>query len=161
MFVLGVDPGLTRTGYAVLSDHGHKPSLRSVGVIRTTRQDTLSERLAELYRDLSAVVADHRPEVLALESVFVNQNLQTAISVAGASGVISLVAAERGIPMFEYTPSAVKSAVCGYGSATKEQVQHMIMRRLDLAAAPQPADAADAVAVALCHLQSARLRVAQ
>lgn len=161
MFVLGVDPGLTRTGYAVLSNRNLKPTLRSVGVIRTTPSDTLAERLAELYRDLSSVVADHEPEVLAIESVFVNQNLQTAMSVARASGVIILVAAERRIPVFEYTPSAVKSAVCGYGSATKDQVQQMIVRRLDLPGAPRPADAADAVAVALCHMQSARLRMAQ
>ncbi len=161
MFVLGVDPGLTRTGYAVLSNRNLKPTLRSVGVIRTTPSDTLAERLAELYRDLSSVVADHEPEVLAIESVFVNQNLQTAMSVARASGVIILVAAERRIPVFEYTPSAVKSAVCGYGSATKDQVQQMIVCRLDLPGAPRPADAADAVAVALCHMQSARLRMAQ
>jgi crossover junction endodeoxyribonuclease RuvC len=161
MFVLGVDPGLTRTGYAVLSDRNLRPALRTVGVIRTSRGDTLAERLAELYTDLSAVVAEHEPDVMAIESVFVNQNLQTAMSVARASGVIILVAAERRLPVFEYTPSAVKSAVCGYGSAAKDQVQEMIMRRLDLPSTPQPADAADAVAVALCHMQSARLRVAQ
>lgn len=161
MFVLGVDPGLTRTGYAVVANRRLKPTLVSVGVIRTAAQAPLPGRLAELYGDLSAVVADHRPDVMAIESVFVNQNLQTAMSVARASGVIILVAAEHGIPVFEYTPSAVKSAVCGYGAATKDQIQQMIMRRLDLASAPQPADASDAVAVALCHTQSARLAAAQ
>ena len=161
MFVLGIDPGLTRTGYALVSNDRLSPRLRSVGVIRTDRKDSLPVRLAELYADLSSVVAEHQPAVVAIESVFVNLNLQTAISVARASGVIILVAAEHGLPVHEYTPSAVKSAVCGYGSATKQQVQEMIVRRLDLPSAPQPADAADAVAVALCHMQSSRLRVAQ
>ena len=161
MFVLGIDPGLTRTGYALVSNDRLSPQLRSVGVIRTDRKDPLPVRLAELYADLSAVVAEHQPAVMAIESVFVNLNLQTAISVARASGVIILVAAEHDLAVHEYTPSAVKSAVCGYGSATKQQVQEMIVRRLGLPSAPQPADAADAVAVALCHMQSSRLRVAQ
>lgn len=156
MFVLGIDPGLTRTGYAIVSDGRARPELRSVGVIKTDPGQPLERRLLELQNDIASVIADHQPYVLAIESVFVNKNLQTAISVARASGVVIVAAAQSGMPVHEYTPSAVKSAVAGYGSATKEQVQQMVMRRLNLPAAPKPADASDAVAVALCHLQTAR-----
>jgi crossover junction endodeoxyribonuclease RuvC len=118
----------------------------------------MASRLRELYDDLEGVVAQFAPEEVAIEEVFVNRNLQTATSVARASGVAMLAAARAGLAVFEYTPSAVKMAVAGYGDATKDQVQVMVARRLGLAGAPSPADAADALAVALCHLQSATLR---
>jgi crossover junction endodeoxyribonuclease RuvC len=127
-------------------------------VISTAPGDTVASRLRELYDDLEGVVAQFAPEEVAIEEVFVNRNLQTATSVARASGVAMLAAARAGLAVFEYTPSAVKMAVAGYGDATKDQVQVMVARRLGLAGAPSPADAADALAVALCHLQSATLR---
>lgn len=159
MFVLGIDPGLTRTGYAVIeSNRSGSARLRAVGVVRTSPDHPMAERLAELFDDLSAIIAEHEPAALAIESVFVNQNLQTATNVGRASGVAILAGARAGLDVHEFTPTSVKSAVTGYGNAPKEQVQKMVAARLGLPAAPQPADAADAVAVALCYLQSARMR---
>lgn len=158
MFVLGIDPGLSRTGYGVVEATGTTIRAVAAGVISTAPGDTVASRLRELYDDLEGVVAQFAPEEVAIEEVFVNRNLQTATSVARASGVAMLAAARAGLAVFEYTPSAVKMAVAGYGDATKDQVQVMVARRLGLAGAPSPADAADALAVALCHLQSASLR---
>ena len=157
MFVLGIDPGLSLTGYGIVE--AARP-LRAVvaGVVRTSPETPLSDRLAELFDDLSAVIAEYRPTEAAIEEVFVNRNLQTATAVGRASGVAILAAARAGLRVTEYTPSAVKLAVTGYGDAAKDQVQAMVARRLGLTAAPSPADAADALAVALCHLQATGLR---
>ncbi len=158
MFVLGIDPGLSRTGYAVVESASGRPRATAAGVIRTDPARPIGERLAELYADLESVIADHRPDEAAIEEVFVNRNLQTATAVGRASGVAILALARGGIAVSEYTPSAVKLAVAGYGDAPKAQVQAMVARRLGLSAAPGPADAADALAVALCHLQGMGLR---
>ena len=118
----------------------------------------LAERLCELSDDLTAVIAQYGPTEAAIEEVFVNRNLQTVMAVGRASGVAVLVAARAGLRVTEYTPSAVKLAVTGYGNAAKAQVQEMVARRLGLGAVPTTADAADALAVALCHMQSNGLR---
>jgi crossover junction endodeoxyribonuclease RuvC len=157
MFVLGIDPGLTTTGYGAVRRAGGRSEAVTAGVIRTDAALRVERRLAELYRDMRTILAELDPDVVAIEQVFVNRNLQTAMSVARASGVLMLAAAERDVPVFEYTPSSVKAAIAGYGSAPKEQVQKMVATRLRLASAPGPADAADALAVALCHVQSHRL----
>jgi crossover junction endodeoxyribonuclease RuvC len=154
MFVLGIDPGLTTTGYGLVADG---PRAVVAGVIRTSAQAPVAERLLELHRDLTGLVAEHRPEVVAIEQVFSNRNLQTVANVGRAAGVAMLVAAQAGLLVYEYTPSSVKRAVAGYGNAPKEQVQKMVAQRLRLAELPRPADAADALAVALCHLQGAAL----
>ena len=156
MFVLGIDPGLTRTGYGLVR-RGHPPRPVAAGVIVTDRELATAERLAELHRDLTGLIADHRPDVMAIERVFTNRNLQTAISVGRASGVALLAASQAGIPVFEYTPTTVKLSVAGDGDADKRRVADMVTRRLRLTDPPRPADAADALAVALCHLQSLRL----
>ncbi len=153
MIVLGIDPGLTRTGYGLLRT-GNPPAAIAVGVISTQPGSADPSRLAELYRDISSVIDEHRPQVMAIERVFTNRNLQTAIAVGRASGVCLLAAAEAGIPVFEHSPTAVKLAVTGDGRATKDMVQRMIARRLGLDTKPRPADAADALAIALCHLQT-------
>jgi crossover junction endodeoxyribonuclease RuvC len=158
MFVLGIDPGLSTTGYAVVADDGPRPRAIAAGALRTSTGDPVARRLLELHRDLSAIIAEYGPVEMALEQVFVNRNLQTATSVGRASGVILLTAAEAGIRAFEYTPSAVKMAVCGVGDAAKAQVQAVVAMRFGLATAPEPADAADALAIALCHVQSSGLR---
>jgi crossover junction endodeoxyribonuclease RuvC len=157
MFVLGIDPGLTTTGYAVVDADGLRPRAVAAGAIRTTPGLPDGVRLAELFRDLSEVISQYRPAEMAMEQVFVNRNLQTATAVGRATGVVLLAAAQAGVPSFEYTPSAVKMAVTGCGDAGKDQVQEMVARRLGLARAPRPADAADALAVVLCHLQSSSL----
>jgi len=158
MFVLGIDPGLSTTGYGLVRAHGVQVQAVAAGAIRTSPGRGDAERLAELFADLEALLAEHHPDQMALEQVFVNRNLQTATAVGRAVGVALLAAARAGVPVFEYTPSAVKMAVTGSGDAAKDRVQALVARRLGLAAAPRPADAADALAVALCHLQSAGLR---
>ncbi len=158
MFVLGIDPGLSATGYGVVVSKGGSPTLVASGVLRTRREDQVAPRLRELYEDVCAVISDYRPEAMAVEALFVNRNVQTATSVGRAAGVVLLAAAGSDLPVFEYTPSQVKSAVTGYGSAPKDQVVRMVGRLLGLE--NQPFDAADALAVALCHLQTAGFRSA-
>ena len=158
MFVLGIDPGLTRTGYGVATRGGGRVRAVAAGVIRTSSDDSIERRLATLAHELRAVIEEHQPASVALETVFTNRNRQTAISVGRASGVALLVAGEAGIPVTEYTPTAIKLAVTGSGSADKEAMQLMVARRYGLKEAPKPADAADALGIALCHLQSINLR---
>lgn len=160
MFVLGIDPGLSVTGYGVV-EGGHPPTAVLAGVIRTDPAMAMAERLSELFVGLSQVIADSRPDVVALESVFTNQNLQTAISVGRASGVALLAAAQAGLKVSEYAPTAVKSAITGDGSASKVQIQQMVARLLKLSKPPKPADAADALAIALCHLRAAPLEMSR
>ncbi|MDH3249128.1 MAG: crossover junction endodeoxyribonuclease RuvC [Acidimicrobiia bacterium] len=158
MFVLGIDPGLTRTGYGVATRAAGRPRAVMAGVIRTSSEDSIELRLATLAHELRAVIEEHRPTAVALETVFTNRNRQTAISVGRASGVALLVAGEAGVPVTEYTPTAIKLAVTGSGSADKQAMQQMVARRYGLKEAPRPADAADALGIALCHLQSINLR---
>lgn len=160
MFVLGIDPGLSVTGYGLV-EGPHPPKAVLAGVVRTDTESAIAERLAELHRGLSQVIADSKPDVIALETVFTNRNLQTAISVGRASGVALLAAAEAGIPVSEYVPTAIKSAVTGDGSANKSQVQMMVAKLLRLENPPKPADAADALAIAICHLRASPLEAAR
>jgi crossover junction endodeoxyribonuclease RuvC len=160
MFVLGIDPGLSTTGYGAV-ESGHPPTAVMAGVIRTDPADPMPGRLAELHRGLSQVISETRPDVIALETVFTNRNLQTAISVGRASGVALLAAADAGIPVSEYVPTEVKSAITGDGNASKAQIQQMVARLLKLSVPPHPADAADALAIALCHLRVAPLEAAR
>ncbi|MBT8164030.1 MAG: crossover junction endodeoxyribonuclease RuvC [Acidimicrobiia bacterium] len=153
MFVLGIDPGLAVCGYAVVEKTTAGERAITAGVVRTDSGEPIAVRLAELHRDLSSVVQEHEPDVMAIEQVFTNRNLQTAISVGRASGVALLVAAQAGIPVHEYSPSAVKASVAGYGKATKDQIRYIVTSRLKLKSRPEPADAADALAIALCYLQ--------
>lgn len=160
MFVLGVDPGLTTTGYGVVATGGADgPEMITVGVIRTDPAAPLGTRLKELHADLSDVIAEFQPTAVAIERVFVNKNLQTAMAVARASGVAVLAAAQAGLEVAEFTPTQVKSAVCGNGAAPKEQVQKMVASRLGLSDIPKPADAADALAIALSYIQTSRYLV--
>ena len=160
MFVLGIDPGLSITGYGLI-EGPHPPKAVLAGVIRTAHETPLPKRLWELHRGLAQVMADAKPDVIALESVFTNRNLQTATSVGRASGVALLAAAQADVPVYEYVPTAVKSAVTGDGSANKGQVQEMVARLLGLEQAPKPADASDALAIALCHLRAAPLEMSR
>ena len=154
MFVLGIDPGLSATGYGLI-EGSHPPRALRAGVIRTDSDLTMPQRLAELHSGLAQVIADTAPDVIALETVFTNRNLQTAMSVGRASGIALLAAAQAGLDVHEYVPTAIKAAVTGDGSANKDQVQIMVARLLRLEAAPKPADASDALAIALCHLRAA------
>ncbi len=156
MRVLGVDPGLGRCGWAVLDQQGGRVAPLGYGTIATGGEQ-VAPRLAALAGRLREVLAAHRPEVLAIERVFFNANVRTAMTVGQASGVVLLLAAERGLEVVAYTPPQVKQAVTGSGAAPKEQVGYMVRALLGLEAVPTPADTADALAVALCHLQHAGL----
>ena len=150
--VLGIDPGLTRCGVGIVDvDRARRATLVHVGVVRTPADADIAERLAAVASGIRAAIAEHRPQAVAVERVFAQHNVQTVMGTAQASGVALLVAAEAGLPAATHTPSEVKAAVTGYGSADKRQVQAMIARILRLDAPPQPADAADALAIALCH----------
>ena len=158
MFVLGIDPGVSRCGYGCVEQAGGKARPVAVGVLRTPPDEALPERLARLQRDLVALVAELRPGVVAVERVFFQVNARTAMSVAQASGLALAAAAAAGCEVTQYTPSEVKQAVAGYGGATKAQMQRMVQALLGLAAPPRPPDAADALALALCHLAMEPLR---
>jgi len=150
--VLGVDPGLTRCGVGVVDVAAdRRASLVHVGVIRSSPELPIAERLHLIAQGLRDAVREHRPEVVAVERVFAQQNRSTVMGTAQASGIALLVAAEHGLRTATHTPSEVKAAITGYGSAEKLQVQTMVARVLRLDALPQPADAADALALALCH----------
>jgi crossover junction endodeoxyribonuclease RuvC len=156
--VLGIDPGLTRCGYAVVDGTPNQAAAVALGVIRTPAGDGLPQRLAALRGEIEALLGEYEPEVVAVEHVFFQVNVRTAMSVGQASGLALAAAASAGCDVVQYTPNQVKDAVAGYGAAPKEQVQKMVQVRLGLARAPQPADAADAAALALCHLAIAPLR---
>lgn len=158
MFVLGIDPGLSILGYGLLEARGHTIRAVIAGVIRTDPGLAIGDRLAELYRDLESLISEHPPDEAAIEQVFVNRNLQTATAVGRASGVVLLALAQQRISVAEYTPSAVKMALTGYGNADKAQMKKVVAMRLGLERSPSPADAADALAIALCHIQSAPAR---
>jgi crossover junction endodeoxyribonuclease RuvC len=150
--VLGVDPGLTRCGVGVVDvAPDRSASLVHVGVVRSASDAPVAQRLAAIAAGIREVLETHRPDVVAVERVFAQQNRSTVMGTAQASGIALLLAAERGIPAETHTPSEVKAAVTGYGQADKLQVQTMVARILRLDELPKPADAADALALALCH----------
>jgi len=162
VFVLGIDPGLSRCGYGGVRSgvdgrgrsNGGLSGCRAelAGVLTTSPSAPVHERLACLAADLRSLIAECRPDAVAVERVFFQTNARTAISVAQASGLALAVASAAGCEVAEYTSNEVKQAVAGYGAATKDQVQRMVAAQLSLAERPQPADAADALALALCHL---------
>ena len=160
LVVLGIDPGLTRCGYAAVEGGtgGRSAKALRMGVMRTPPTDALPHRLAHLRSDLAALIAEIRPDVVVVEQVFFQVNVRTAMSVGQASGLALAEAAAAGCEVVQYAPTQVKEAIAGWGAAGKEQVQRMVQARLGLAAPPKPADAADAAALALCHLAIAPMR---
>lgn len=157
MLVLGIDPGTAITGYGLIESNGDELSLVDYGAITTPAGQSIPERLQVIYRELTSLIEEHQPTEMALEELFFAKNVRTALTVGQARGVALLAAAEAGLTIHEYTPLQVKQAIVGYGRATKEQVQDMVKRLLSLDSVPQPDDAADAIAVAICHLHSVRL----
>lgn len=158
MFVLGIDPGLTTTGYGIIDTSTRQPLAVAAGTIRTDAKSSTAQRLAELHRDVTELIGEYTPATAAIEEVFVNRNRGTAMAVGRASGVIMLALEQAGVDVTEYSPSAVKMALTGYGGADKQQMTEVVRLRLKLAAAPAPADAADALAIALCHMQTDPMR---
>jgi crossover junction endodeoxyribonuclease RuvC len=151
--VLGIDPGLTRCGVGVVDGSvGRTLTMVHVGVFRTPAELDIARRLHQLEQQIEASVLEHRPDVVAVERVFSQHNVRTVMGTAQASGIAMLVAARHGIPVHLHTPSEVKASVTGSGRADKAQVTQMVTRLLRLSAAPKPADAADALALAICHI---------
>ena len=151
--VLGIDPGLTRCGYAVVDGHGFSSvSAVSLGVIRTPASDPLPKRLGMLRTEFTDLIAEFKPDVVAVEQVFFQVNVRTAMSVGQASGLALAEGSLAGCEVIQYTPNQVKDAIAGWGGADKQQVQKMVQARLKLSVLPKPADAADAAALALCYL---------
>ncbi|MFV0452070.1 MAG: crossover junction endodeoxyribonuclease RuvC [Propioniciclava sp.] len=153
MRVLGIDPGLTRCGVGVIEgERGRTPELLLAEVIRTAAELETGQRLAQVERALVQYLADFRPDAIAVERVFARRDVSTIIGTAQAAGVVLLVGTRAGLSVAEHTPSEVKAAISGSGRADKAQVGEMVKRILRLEAPPKPADAADAVALAVCHL---------
>jgi crossover junction endodeoxyribonuclease RuvC len=158
VFVLGIDPGLTRCGYGAVRRDAGRMKAEAAGVLTTPPSSPVAERLAELQQNVRALLVELRPDAVAVERIFFQSNVRTAMSVGQASGVVLAEAVAAGCDVVEYTPTQVKSAVAGTGAADKEQVQRMVQSLLHLAAPPRPADAADALALAICHLAAAPLQ---
>jgi len=157
MRVLGIDPGSVTTGYGLVEDRGSDLQAVAFGAITTQARTPFAQRLLRIYRELRAVVTTHRPDCAAVESVFFAQNVQSALRLGQARGVALLALAEEGLDIAEYAPREIKQAVTSYGHAGKAQVQEMVRILLHLPHLPQPADAADALALAICHHQAARM----
>jgi crossover junction endodeoxyribonuclease RuvC len=155
MRVVGVDPGTARMGWGVVEGE-EEPCLVAYGTLTTPAGRPLAVRLQTLYQELRAIIARYQPDTAALEELFFARNVRTAFAVGQARGVALVVLAEAGLTVHEYSPLEVKQAVTGYGAAEKAQVQEMVRALLSLAVIPRPDDAADALAVALCHFHSAR-----
>ena len=158
MIVLGIDPGTANTGYGVVLAHGQKLAALDGGVIDTTPSMPLEQRLTRIHARVLDLISEHQPQAVAVEDLFFGQNARSAFQVGQARGVILLSAGMAGIPAYSYTPQVVKQAVCGSGRAEKGQVQRMVASLLSLPEPPQPDHAADALAVAICHANGARMR---
>jgi crossover junction endodeoxyribonuclease RuvC len=152
--IFGIDPGSTRTGYGCVETDGRRHCLIACGAITMAAGDSFPHRLARIHRELATLLASHRPDCVAVESIFHAVNARSALKLGHARGVAILAAVEAGCDVVEYTPAEIKRAVVGYGRAEKHQVQQMIKLLLGLPKAPAPHDAADALAVAICHLHS-------
>jgi len=154
--VLGIDPGTAITGYGIVGETARGEFvLLACGVLRTAAGHPMHLRLLELFQDMQALLNEFQPDEVAVEKLFFGRNVTNAISVGQARGAVLVAAALAGLPVVEYTPAEVKQAVAGYGNADKSQVQQMVQHLLNLDEPPRPDDAADGVAIAICHLQTA------
>jgi len=151
MKILGIDPGTVTMGYGVVEVGEDEVTLIDYGALRSSERSPIGERLCFLYEELSKIISSYQPDVVAVEQPFMGKNVRSALAVGRAQAVAILAAAKRGIPTYEYTPTQVKQRVANYGASSKEQIQEMVRLQLGLAHVPEPSDAADALAVALCH----------
>ena len=155
MVILGIDPGVATIGFGIIRAERGKNTLIQYGVITTPPGIPLSERLVQIYNDMEQLIETFKPDEMAVEELFFSKNITTGISVAHGRGVILLAAEKLGVPVFEYTPMQVKQSVVGYGKAEKKQVMLMTQRLLNMKEIPRPDDAADALALAICHSRAA------
>lgn len=154
MRILGIDPGIATIGFGIVDSDKNRHRLVTCGVITTPAHTSLSSRLEQIYEDLQRLLEAFKPDAVSIEELFFNTNITTGIAVAHGRGVILLACRKAGVSIYEYTPLQVKQAVVGYGRAEKAQVMDMVRRLCGLSAPPKPDDAADAVALALCHARS-------
>ena len=151
MRIFGIDPGSARTGYGCVQTDGSRHRLIVFGSISAPAGSAFPEKLDAIHRALVALIAEHRPDCIAIEDLFHAKNVRSALKLGHARGVALLAAIQAGVPVAEYSPSEIKQAIVGYGRAEKRQMQHMVQLLLGLSEAPAPHDAADALAVAICH----------
>lgn len=152
--ILGIDPGIATIGFGLVNYMNNRCAMECCGVITTPAHTSLASRLMRIYTDLNELLLQLKPDTISVEELFFNSNITTGISVAHGRGVILLACEQSQIPIYEYTPLQVKQAVAGYGMADKKQVMEMVRRICNLNAVPRPDDAADAVALAICHARS-------
>ena len=157
MIILGIDPGTITTGYGVLESREGEISVIDYGALNTVPHSPMGERLSFLFHKLTEIVARYQPDAVAIEQPFVAKNVKTALAIGRAQAIAILAAANAKIPTYEYTPAQIKQRVANYGASSKEQIQEMVKLQLRLSQVPQPSDAADALAVALCHLSEIHL----
>ncbi len=157
MKILGIDPGTKVMGYGVIESEDDETALIDFGALVVPERFSIGERLSYLYEELLKIIQRHQPDAVAVEQPFVSKNVRSAMAIGRAQAVALLAAAGRGIPTYEYTPSQVKQSVANYGASSKEQVQEMVRLQLGLSEVPQPNDAADALAVAICHQREIHL----
>ncbi len=158
MRVLGIDPGTLTSGYGIVTEEDHKLFHVVSGGISPSAKQPFPKRLRKIYEELEKIIEKYKPHVVVVEDLFVSNNIKAALKLGHARGVAILAAVNAGLPVFEYAPAEVKQAVVGSGKADKKQVQLMVKTLLDLPKAPHPADAADALAAAICHVHSSRMR---
>jgi len=157
MRVLGIDPGTISMGYGMIEARDNEIVVVDCGAIVAQKRSPIGERLSYLYTQLVNIVSRYQPDAVAIEQPFIAKNVKSALAIGRSQAVAILVAANQGIPTYEYTPAQVKQAVASYGASSKEQIQEMVRLQLGLQHTPEPSDAADALAVALCHLSENRL----
>lgn len=158
MKILGIDPGTVVMGYGVVENRDDETRLIDYGAIITPERSPIGERLSYLYQHLMEIISRRRPDAIAIEQPFLAKNVKAALAIGRAQAIAILAAANQGIPAYEYTPAQVKQRVANYGASSKEQIQEMVRLQLGLAQVPEPNDAADALAVALCHLSEIHLK---
>jgi crossover junction endodeoxyribonuclease RuvC len=159
MRVLGIDPGTLNMGYGVVDEDAGEMAMVDCGVVSLSSKIPVEQRLSSLYKKLVEIVARHQPDEVAIEEPFVAGNARSALAIGRAQAIAILAAANKNLPVFRYLPTQVKQQVTDYGGSSKEQVQEMVKLQLGLAECPQPSDAADALAVAICHLHQKHIEV--
>ena len=158
MRILGIDPGTVIMGYGVIDTEEDKISLVECGVLKNPGRSPIGERLSYFYGGLSEIISRYQPDAVAVEQPFMAKNVRSALAIGRAQAVAMLAAANKGVQVYEYTPTEIKQKVADYGASSKEQIQEMVRLQLELSEVPQPNDAADALAVAICHLREVQLQ---
>ena len=158
MIILGIDPGTLTMGYGIIEANDDEITLVGCGALTSRARSPIGERLSYLYGALCEIISQYQPEAVAVEQPFMAKNVRSALAVGRAQAVAMLAASQQGIPCYEYTPAQIKQSVASYGASSKAQIQEMVKLHLGLAEIPQPDDAADALAVAICHLQETHLK---